>query len=414
MADCAAPAAVGDLVPASTAPSWASTRAHAALVQVLRVLPLDVRAHAACVCRAWRDVASDPALHLILCFAANGGFSRSLSDATLARLCARAGAALQDLRLDAPACAAVTAAGVVAALQAGGCSGLLRLTLPKAHWTLDENHRLMSAEAAQQLAVACPVLEHAACSVRCARAEDVADVCTLLPGPLTLFVEGGPDAARAALQLPASVAALVMESCRLDAHCLATLGQALRGNSTLTTLMLRASGVGDAGCAALGDGLRANGTLTTLGLHYNGVSDAGAAALGGALRTHAALTSLDLSSNRIGDAGAAALAQALRSNTKLAILDLSANAVGDMGAAALGDSLRTNSALARLSLLSNEIGNPGAIALGESLQSNSSLRMLNLEKNFIGQAGVALLRKALRGNAGLLAPVMLQRREQER
>ena len=71
-----------DLGRGGAARSWAGSRAHTALVQVLRLLPLDMRARAACVCRSWRDAAADPALVAVLRF--DDGFSLAeLSNAGL-------------------------------------------------------------------------------------------------------------------------------------------------------------------------------------------------------------------------------------------------------------------------------------------------------------------------------------------
>jgi len=176
----AAPA--DDLAP----PLWADSRAHTALVQVLRLLPLDVRARAACVCRTWRDAAADPALFATLWL--DDSSAGELNNKILARLCARAGAALRELRLDVPGrlCEAVTSAGVIAALNACGCTGVQRLTLSTS--TQLGNASQLIAEQAVQLAAACPTLAFTACCVRCFSAEDMATACANLPGPLTLLI----------------------------------------------------------------------------------------------------------------------------------------------------------------------------------------------------------------------------------
>jgi len=355
MAGAAPPSLADDLTSGEEAPSWLSSLPRAILVEMMRMMPLNDRARAACVCSTLRDAAADPSLWLALRF--DDGFSLALNDARLALLCARAGAALRELRLDAPrfACRAVTAAGVIAALRAGGCAGVQRLTCSRSMWkALAES--FMSAEQAQQLAAACPALEHTACCVDVASADDVATACAL-PGPLSLFVYGPQDAARAALQLPAQMAGLAMQYCYPDAACVAAFCEALRTNTTLTALSL-----------------------------WNcGIDDAGAAALANALRTNTTLTELDLRHNRIGDGGAAALADMLRTNTTLKVLDLLGNMVGDTGAAALGNALRTNATLTTLDLEENEIGAAGAASLGEALRTNTTLTELKFNGgNMVG------------------------------
>jgi len=403
------------------APPWTSLP-HAILVQALRPLPLDARARCACVCCAWRDASADPGALASLWFEERCALE--LKDEVLARLCARAGAVLREVRLDADACDAVTVAGALAALRQGGCAGVQRLVLRTYNWWKDSD--MLSAEQAQQLAAACPALEHAPCVVRCESAEDVTTVCASLPGPLTLRVYG-LDAARAASQLPARMAALVLRSCMLDLPCVTALcdalrtnttlktlyltgvgaagatalGNALRTNTTLTELHLGANGIGDAGAASLGEALRTNATLTALGLCHNGIGEGGVASLCEVLRTNATLKTLALTGNRIGDAGAASLAEAMRTNATITMLNLRHNRIGDDGAASICAALHTNATLTSLHLGNNGIGDAGATALGNALRTNATLRVLSLEGNAIGAAGTAALVDALRVNSTL-------------
>jgi len=379
MAGAAPPSLADDLTSGGEAPSWLSLP-HAILVHALRMMPQDARARAACVCRTWRDAAADPALFAVLRLD-DSSYGR-LNDASLLRLCVRAGAALRELCLNAPACRAVTVAGVIAALRAGGCAGVQRLVLPP---KMNFYHN-MSAEQAQELAAACLILEHLACDVYCESADDVATTCALLPGPLSLFVDNeNLDAARAALQLPAQMTGLDIWACTLDAACVAALREALRTNTTLKTLALWHTEIGGAGAAALGDALRTNATLTELELgDGNSIGDAGATALGEALRTNATLTSLYLTHNDIGDAGAAALGVALRTNATLKTLNLEGNRFGAAGGAALGEALRSNAVLTTL-YLGHGFGDAVAAALTEALRTNTTLTTLTLNgRNIVG------------------------------
>ena len=65
----------------------------------------------------------------------------------------------------------------------------------------------------------------------------------------------------------------------------------------------------------------------------------GAAALGECC-VHTSLTTLDLSGTGIGDDGAAALGECLKYNTSLATLYVSVNGIDDDGAAALSECLK--------------------------------------------------------------------------
>ena len=388
---------------------WASDRAYAPLVQVLRLLPLDVRAYAAGVCPAWRAAAGDAALWHTLHFCS--GVRCTLNDAVLAQLCKRAGAKLRELRLDASARVKVSAAGVVTALHEGGCTGLRRLTLPTPDCTDDwplGKYRCMRVNAAQ-LAAACPALEHTACCVELARPEDVATACALLPGPLTLVVDNGRDVARAAVQLPAQVAALNLNSrdtpdTQLDAQCLAALAGALRDNVTLTSLDICDGVVLDAGASllALGEALHGNTTLKFLNLDLYEISTAGVMTLCESLSRNATLTTLKLENMFFYDDGAVVLCKMLRSNANLTTLHLDNAGIGIVGGAALCDALSTNATLTTLGLPWSRISDAGIAALCATLRTHTSLTALDLSCSEFEEPGAAdALRALLHDNVTL-------------
>ena len=151
------------------------------LALVLPLLPLDSRARAACVCRAWRAATSHPALWEELSFER---CTARVGDAALDSLCARAGAALRTLRLDSDECAQVTAAGMLAALRGGGCVGVRRLSAP--FMSTDDvdgynETKMLATEEVKELAAVCPALQHAACSVLFTTKDDIPTVMTALP-----------------------------------------------------------------------------------------------------------------------------------------------------------------------------------------------------------------------------------------
>ncbi|KFH71343.1 hypothetical protein MVEG_01643 [Podila verticillata NRRL 6337] len=81
-------------------------------------------------------------------------------------------------------------------------------------------------------------------------------------------------------------------------------------------------------------------------LGTNLIGDNGAQALSEALKINSTLTTLNLRSNFIGDDGAQALAEALKTNSTLSVLDLSDNSIGNYGVQALSEALKTNSTIA--------------------------------------------------------------------
>ena len=208
------------------------------LVVLLEHLPLDLRARVACVCRAWRAAASNPELWMELRFA---HCTARVDNAALSALSARAGASLRELHLDATACEHVTAAGLVVALRSAGCTGLQRLCAPVP---------VLTPALAQQLAAACPALQHAACTVSCELSQAAA-VVPVLPGQVLHCREDRSGNSGA----------------QVDLKPLATL---LSSSPALASLSLTNSRFGDGGVDRLAAILRNCTSLTSLRLGYLG------------------------------------------------------------------------------------------------------------------------------------------------
>ena len=348
---------------------------HEALVLVLQQLPLDARACAACVCPAWRAATAHPLLWQELSFER---CAVHINDATLATLCSRAGAALRTLNLSAGsrACFDITSEVMVTSLRGGGCTGLRRLDtlLPHAEF---RHHHCLTAQLALLLAAACPLLQHAACTIHCTPPM-VAAVLTALPGPLTLW-----------------------PVCFCSSVGMAQIAECLRTSTSITSFSLSFSDIGDAGAIQLAQSLRANTTLTDLKLSHTGVGNVGAMQLAECLRINATLTNLRLSCNIVGDAGAIQLAECLRINTTLTSLDLGVNEIFDAAVMQLAECLRINTTLTDLILTCNGFGDIGATALAKCLRVNTTLTCLALDFNNIGDAGAKQLADCLRVNATL-------------
>jgi hypothetical protein len=179
------------------------------------------------------------------------------------------------------------------------------------------------------------------------------------------------------------------------------VAEALKTNSTLTTLGLMESSIGSDGAKALSDALKIKPTLTTLNLERSLIGSGGARALAEALKINSTLTTLNLYSNLIGDEGTKALVEALEFNSTLTTLDLWSNSIGYDGAKALAKALKTNSTLTTLNLDNNSIGYDGAIALAEALKLNTTLTTLKLYNNKIKSDGAKALAEALKANSTL-------------
>ncbi|CAE7643758.1 NLRC3 [Symbiodinium necroappetens] len=123
-------------------------------------------------------------------------------------------------------------------------------------------------------------------------------------------------------------------------------------------------------------------------------------AIAEALKTNSTLTSINLEGNRIDEDGGKAIGEALKSNSTLASINLGFCNIGE-GAQAICEALKTNSTLTSINLERNHIGNEGGKAIGKALKTNSTLTSINLESNFIGGEGGKAIAEALRSNSTL-------------
>ncbi|KAF9284701.1 hypothetical protein BGZ88_009831 [Linnemannia elongata] len=145
---------------------------------------------------------------------------------------------------------------------------------------------------------------------------------------------------------------------------------------------------------SLAEALKTNSTLTTLDLQYNKIGSYEVEVMAEALKTNSTMITLYLGNNSIGDNGP-------HSQDKLDSdhLGLQHNSIGEDRAKALSEALNTNSILTTLYLLRNSIGVYGAKALAEGLKNNSTLTTLDLQYNSIGVDGVKALAEALKTNS---------------
>ncbi|KAL0242791.1 hypothetical protein GEMRC1_005354 [Eukaryota sp. GEM-RC1] len=172
--------------------------------------------------------------------------------------------------------------------------------------------------------------------------------------------------------------------------------EALKTNTTVTSVNLKSNSIGAEGATALAEALKVNTSVTTVYLCVNFIEAEGARALAEALKVNASVTSINLSGNSVGAEGARALAEALKVSDSISNLDLSINSVGDEGARALADALKVNTSVTSVNLMFNSIGDEGARALAEALKVNTSVASVNLRFNSIGDEGARALAEALK------------------
>ena len=186
-----------------------------------------------------------------------------------------------------------------------------------------------------------------------------------------------------------------------DGRGCADLADVLKVNTTLTESCLDYNIIGDQGAARFAEALRVNKTLTKLGLSWCGIGTDGGGDLAAALKVNMTLTELNLHNNEIGDQGASRFAEALKENRTLTKLDLSLCVIGKDGGADLADALKVNTTLTELNLHDSTIYDQGAARFAEALKENRTLTKLHLTCCYIGKDGGADLADALKVNTTL-------------
>jgi len=132
----------------------------------------------------------------------------------------------------------------------------------------------------------------------------------------------------------------------ISARGITFLANALKKNTTLTTLILSKTNVKQKACVALSSMLAVNKTLTTLDVSCNNIGDRGVKALLEFIRnSNHSLTTLSIANNIITSAGANVLAETVRDNTTLTSIDISYNNFEVLRNITLMDALKSNYSL---------------------------------------------------------------------
>jgi Ran GTPase-activating protein (RanGAP) involved in mRNA processing and transport len=217
------------------------------------------------------------------------------------------------------------------------------------------------------------------------------------------------------------------------------LAAALKGNSSLTALMLDDNNIDDLGAAALGEALRVNTSLASLHLYNNSIGDKGALSILSTLtecnntlhrlelegndisttirsdiceivRANAlgirhlhGVSELNLSLEDIQPSEVKLIFKELADNTELTTLLMHDNSIGmdDEGSLDIANALVTNRALKTIGLDNNEINDTGILAIAAALNVNTVLTKLFVNGNAIGPDGAIALAETLRRNSSL-------------
>jgi hypothetical protein len=391
-------------------PTVLSALPHPVALDILALLPADLRARCACVCRGWRALIADPSLWTRLDLSEDSGVTVDVDPRVLRGAVGRARGALEALHVSRvgphhPALLEmVTAnAGTLRELRTGPIYG-----------STDELAALLRAAPAL-----CELFASASCTPEQASAllRNEPPYEPLRMRSLLVMIEEDDDDA-SVLELAAALPAHA--SLRCLTHCRARLTSAVECDALvdaalavqLQTLELRQCALAPASAPALAR-LLGGGTLTRLELSQRpGLLDepASAAVLAAALRASTTLTSLTLSGMGLWRAHTpgAVLLGALVGHRSLKVLHLGYERIAgaEVAAAAglaLGALLAADApALTELNVCDCNLGDAALGSLCDALPRNTHLRRLDIAGNDFSEAFAAgRLLPAVRANASL-------------
>ncbi len=164
----------------------------------------------------------------------------------------------------------------------------------------------------------------------------------------------------------------------MDESIVVTLNKFIQTHTTITTLELIGTKMGNVGVKALAAGIPRS-KITTLNLSEIEMGASGRKALFEAIQ-NSNITTLNLSHNRLGVSAARDLANMIP-KSKINALDISDNEIGTEGVKFLAESLKSNMMVTALNLRDNDIDAEGVEALADLMKNNTQITKLILEEN---------------------------------
>jgi hypothetical protein len=406
------------------APLPAPPLPHALVLFIFSLVPVDQRLRCLEVCKGWYATLNERSLWMRLDLSATAGLARPATDALLRAAAARAGGQLQALHLT--DCVAITYDALMLVARANAdtltelrMEGIFRIPHGATHAGQVEavlgaapRLRFLAADVyCEDAAVAHPLLRsegafaavrvrklsvsyvHHGASVLALAADLAAHTCLtevdlrFTPLRTLALLDAVVDAA-----LALRLASLSLSGCHLTPASAPALARLFSG-SALKELYVYNNNqqlLDQPAAALIADALRANSTLTSLKLAAcNFWQDAaGAALILGALTAHRSLRTLNLGNNdtdgNLAPALGAALGALVAANAP-ALEELNAfnSRLGDAGLRPLVDALTLNTHLRTLNLARNRFTNDFARdRLLPALHANTSLQLLTAVGEF--------------------------------
>ena len=173
-------------------------------------------------------------------------------------------------------------------------------------------------------------------------------------------------------------------------------------NSHLQSLDISSNHMSDEGVPRLAKVLTVNQHLNKFIINNNNISHIGLQAFVKCFKLNKNLTSFEMAQNKLGAQGAILMAQILGDECSLSDLNIAENQIEDRGAQALSEGLLNNRQLLRLDLNNNLITEKGIRHLANALRSNRHLNSIDMFNNNIGSTGIRSLIDALQQNTSIL------------
>jgi hypothetical protein len=385
------------------------------VLHVFSLLPADARARAACVCRSWRVTLLERSLWTRLDLSPSSGVTVRVTDAVLAGAVGKARGQLAALDVSGCRLVAFDALLAVVQANGGALRELCAGTPMRTAQMLDSGRVERLLQAAPQLTACHAVVlgeNSAAAARRMLRNEPPFQPLRLCSLGVDFYANADDEASVLALatDMAAHASLLRVELGNAPLTTLAALNAVVdavlvRG---FVSLSFCRCGLSPASAPVLAR-LFGSGTLTELDVRQGEalLEMPAAALLGDALRANSTLTSLSLLADLWRDAdAAAALLGALTGHRSLCTLKLAGSIVRGVGAGAgavFGALVAANApALTELDVASSNLGDAALRPLFEALPTSTHLRELDISYNDMSEAFAAdVMLPAVRANTSL-------------
>ena len=175
-----------------------------------------------------------------------------------------------------------------------------------------------------------------------------------------------------------------MENNNLGPEGAKHIAEALKLNTSVTSISLSNNNLGPEGAKHIADALKQNTSVSTIYLDNTNLGPEGAKHIADALKQNTSVSTISLFNTNLGPEGAKHIAEALKQNTSVSTIYLDNTNLGPEGAKHIAEALKENASVAWISLDNNNLGPEGAKYIAEALKENTSITWIYLINNNLG------------------------------